>query len=1512
LPIGFLLKAIKGIDLDSNLLGKDQEHACYIKNLLVDVSHNDNTPSGEGRTKRVYTPAPSNFIWCGSLKVPDGKNFVIGFYESEETNEGYVFCWNSNSNHFIYRINGDGRMCEMIYQGSCLNFQLDPRYFIPPFRVTLKSTCVTDKKTGEQTNAKYLVFTDNFNEMRFIAVEDAIRTGGFNSELYPYFATNDPCCGPCNLINLGLPFPFGCIGIEPIYEQPPSDKSNLMLDAMFQFRITYTDRWGRPNEYGVISKPYFVSVGQCQSGANGRPRCLKLKIPAGCPTVESVEIAVRRCSGNAENITVPTDWSKYDTFNKYEDGNENTPWYERAIRSGGDITYNPEDNTFTYIFCNNKECLAIPVARTNRLFNPLPLTASSVTALGNSIAIVNCKEGYEPFTKDVLDKVALTVEPPANDSTTPACRPKTRKVRIEMVVQNVIINHNEPVWFSPEKDDVKVWGGLGSESGPTNTAEFENLTATDYRQYVVKDKTGFPGYFVGTNIIGYSKQYVLAPNRIDYEEKPFDDGRNNSKRRDIISAIKKDFIRVQVWEFDNVPEGVQIFRLAWHLFEGTAGYEKTSTYTWGRVSWLNYHNGGRTGFQQISDLKEIVIPCTGDYNNVVNDKFFLVVADLTRPVVAISTDKERSTAIWGYVTDDNSNAVDLAAVKKLQILGGGTQTYESCTDHNGFYFATREGKGITRYIYGKNKCVEEKFGEVSKDHKGGRQVDLKVKKTQTECKSNRIKITGVITDCKGVGISGIAVLLTRGGFSRTDVNGRFTIITHDTMVPNDPIDRSRDRLYIVQNGVCILSPCDQDCKICLDPIVVHIPACVSSCPERIFSPQLPQFKLIEAASRTFGLKAGGLYNFGIVGHDCMGRQVFVQNIDKYNLSIPSWQQTGVIGFPRILFNIDPSIKFPSWVKYITFWRTKNLAYGDFLQWVPDKVEYIDIAGNLAPDNPQKIKLYITGLVNYNLLYNLKTNVNYEFLKGDRIEFIAKNNGDLFTERISLLVTDSKDGDYIIVDYDERLKDMKGGELIQIIRNNACANKNFYFEITCPIKVVNGVPEVLAGELMTFDTYLFRRSIPYKVDDVVRSNVFPFPFEHHSPSDLWGDHCDDKGRVSVKNPYERQSCLKTKIKVSNAFVLDSVLNGLGRFDEADAEILDEQEWGAITALFVQLTYVLAICRNDNFVMGYREDRLRVNSSGTVVANSNIFGRPERKIGDNYGCQEEDLNTLREYQGLVSFIDSSKIGLIVHNFSEAKDISEAAGVKGHLSAKIREIEQFNQDNPTKKKFWHGGVDCKKSEYLLTSFLIDETLSYVNKLRGENVEANETFAFDLVLKQFKRAYSFTPEYYGSLTGHIYDNQLISFKNGLPWMHYRLNHPGQTYMNYFGEQCEPVYEDSLNIDPRKVKRYMWCEVHCRQQLLFADRVITESGQASRILETFWLKQEHFWAAAFQMDLNTYPDKNLDVLQDPAKLIYEGDTLYGKWIRVRLVALPENNGNYFEFDGLHIFVFGSEKSGTQ
>jgi hypothetical protein len=107
LSLGFELKASKGIDLDTDELSISAQHAVMIKNMSRYAKDNPaNQQGSEGNNANCFTPNEGSQIIGAIPGAPAGEHWCIGFREDKELNEGYVFCFNTLGNHFIYRTNG--------------------------------------------------------------------------------------------------------------------------------------------------------------------------------------------------------------------------------------------------------------------------------------------------------------------------------------------------------------------------------------------------------------------------------------------------------------------------------------------------------------------------------------------------------------------------------------------------------------------------------------------------------------------------------------------------------------------------------------------------------------------------------------------------------------------------------------------------------------------------------------------------------------------------------------------------------------------------------------------------------------------------------------------------------------------------------------------------------------------------------------------------------------------------------------------------------------------------------------------------------------------------------------------------------------------------------------------------------------------------------------------------------------------------------------------------------------
>ncbi len=223
----------------------------------------------------------------------------------------------------------------------------------------------------------------------------------------------------------------------------------------------------------------------------------------------------------------------------------------------------------------------------------------------------------------------------------------------------------------------------------------------------------------------------------------------------------------------------------------------------------------------------------------------------------------------------------------------------------------------------------------------------------------------------------------------------------------------------------------------------------------------------------------------------------------------------------------------------------------------------------------------------------------------------------------------------------------------------------------------------------------------------------------------------------------------------------------------------------------------------------------------------------------------------------------------------------------------------------------IDPKTKKYLFTIAQIKQGSSqYINDRKDFDVTVNDTIAIDIYTRSLRYFASFVPEYYGAMKGDKYGEQLISFRYGEAYRHHEMNKQDSTFNTFFGVMVDKVMEVVYNKDSNKVKKYLWTEVYSRQHLFYIDRVVTESGQLSRLMPLWWERREKFFSADFKCDLNTVADSNIPTETGVNKLL-DGDLLYGRWARVRYVGISAAKNAYCELSSLVAYMIGSEKSGT-
>lgn len=1484
----------KGIDLDSALQYVKPQFARFLKNLVYVLNDSSQVGTNQPGTSGTYKPFESNGKFDISFVLSDGKNQCVGTYVSRDTAQVICLNCNSNGNHSIFIIDGESQTVQNVYLNSCLGLIRKPENLLHEGGATLEVFDFTDPNTGLPRRRSYFVYTIGTGYQKFICLEDSIATNGFDAKLFSYFVTP---YDNCDFINCGVPTP-DCPSIEEVPNDNPS-LPNFLKFKTWQWRVQDIDVYGRPSEWGKFSELYVPGVNDCISTSDLLARCVNLIFDAGNPFADKINIAFRNC--NDEN------WNQDTTLFLYK-GSCLGDWWLRERNP--DVDYNPEDNTITYKFCNDKECTPIDVGETNRTQNPMPRQSQSIAKIGNVIGFANNKDGFNPI--DMTD-ISVTVTPPTeNDS-------GIATVEIYVPIINIFTQTYQPVY--PDDQGKFVWGGRYS-----NSNQFVSTIYDNYRQHFgTDDQKGFIGYLAATGTTPnstISQLYYVDENTNDFV-----------KVDDYTIVFNFPFTRrwYHKFTFSSVAKGKYLFRIASHLaLTSDSNFANTSTSVFGQFAWNNkitsFTNNSVNDFGATSLAKELEIDtCSGNYNSL-NDTKVLAIFDLTHPGESGS---QANVTLDGYIFEktDPTTSVQEIPIELLSVTANkhGNPMYVTSryTDHNGYYFTADGNNEYFIEFFGNCGCnLYKKLISIGSGSFKGTISGNYVMEGRPECPDyadkpcSHVVIKGFVKLCgSDIPVPGVGVVLSRGQYGITGADGSFSIIAH---YDNTSAGQTRvDKIYYVPT-LCPYLSCEDGC---LETVDITITPCVT-CDERIITVDNQSVKFVSKR----GLLSGGRYGFAIEPEDWLGRHTFAQTKNEMYKIMPTIIETHSFDYPIITINIPSSVTFPSYFKKLNFLVTKELSLEDYITWIVDNVEFIDNTGNINTIAPTQIKIYYGSLDEYNSQNNFNTTTNWQFLDtakqpainftNDYVEFYVNGDGKFFPTLTRALIKYDQKGQYFLIDYDTALKDLTKYAQVRLCRPSQCSSDNLFFEVCGSVDIVNGKAQLQTITINPFDTYNKYRQIPVPIsEDAELTQNIPItlgiPFPHNSPSDLWGDKCINIGRVNIRNPYECEIIRQNQIALTGVLSANGQLNFLNYFDDAQKTNFDSWDFQGIVSMIWETAIGLIICQNNNFTLGFNDNIVRVNEQGQVIVPSaaDKFGKPNIKIGNNYGCLLPDKNTIQSWQGYIHWVDTHEGVIVQNDYDDSHPISLAsaksgvvAGIDSWLRPKINYVKEWNKTHEN-KKYFIGGIDPAAKAYVFSDTIIDNE-EFVNEEREIVIEKPETIRFDIYNKIWRGFNSQVPEAYSFLQSDALNQQFFTFLNGIPYRNYTAGN-NKTYNTFFGVKCNRVFRVVAVSDAFQKK--VWQNITLVSKTLwFSDKIITDSEQETRILKAGWKKGDYYFSAAIPANILTVSDPNTP--QRNQNKLFDGDLMYGSYIDIRMIGDPDLDDIFTEMLGMIVDLQPDEK----
>lgn len=1413
-------------DKDSKYLGLDE--ARYMLNTERNIG--GGARSNFGKT----TPLPANELLCETVLDSDSfgvvTSYAIGTYKSVLTNESYVFYYNPNGDDYIARVNAD-KTCQIVYQGACLNFSPEPQHAIKDWRVYLKY----DKFCAHQ-GGKQLIWTDGLNEIGQIDVEASIDTNSFNT---PFF---DVCPDTCAYTQMCVPEPCGALEGEFLpLASGEADLKNELLDTGFQFRFRHVYYDQRASEWTDVSTLYFQNAKGCfDEVTEGLPRCIMFRIPVGNPLVERIDVAFRKNN--------QPQWFLAETIEKYASyTSESQKWHERELAPLDDF-YEPSCD-FAYIFCNDKGCLPIEVKQTDRVFNPTPKKPQGLIPLNNGLGFYNYEKGNCPLLLSETEKIEVSL----NCQNENICQEEFVTVVAKVLIYNQEDKTNQFIYRQGgapyiDADDVTDTAYFGGNKHGSFNAQITPF----FDQFFREDTRNFIMYIEGTDIAQEMEQWVADPNF------------TNPRFQGVVSGIKIPdyqigtgaffFQRVEI----KVKKGTRGFlRLVSHnQTSGLGDNQDTSTYVAGTIPNLNTYNWW-TNISGIMTYNKHEIYF--DTCNVVGGKLAIdetfVVHDLIKHNIQGS---KTSSAYSGYVTDNGNKPVEGAGIFY-------DPWYRSVTDHNGFYFfyvvGNENNETITVSVGVEQNCggafVGTKDVILYGESSSMRKTNIKIEYTDDPYYETDFRqiVNVLVTDCDNIPVGGIRVAMSGTKYKVTDgTTGKATFYVRNYLT------RNRQVLGVVMNyNYCIANDCLNNCTFCMPKTATTLlPNCFEGNTTELTVDGDINTDSIFLGKK--GLKANGRYEWGVVVQGDCGKISAVYPVTALNgsigadsfMDIPKTQATGGISFCQIHYDLN-GFAPPYWGECLKIVRSHNLnPYA--LQWVVDDYERT---------SDSKIKLTIQSLSDYNELYNFETNVFYDYLKGDRVEFISNGGGEIFdiptygvlnyqilSPFHDKIISGDEEGslpdnyfNQILIHDDGTLPlDLKGSK-IEIQRPQDCVEENMpFFEIAVSLDIVNlaGVPTVLSpvGDFLTFDTYTVIRQI---------GDFAPQKFEHINPSDFWGDKLNgisDIGKVHFRNKYENEKRFGRNITVN----APNQFNYFGDLEKT----FDAPEQGDLIAIGIYDGKIgVAIGQFDNFLFQLANDFLRVGNDGIVraVPADALISDGEPKVKGKFGCGYDHIGSVFFGDGWISWADVAKGAYVKHDFGEAKDISENK-MSTYFRKKWQAMEFFNQTAPAgiNKYRFSSGFNYHTNALYLTMKQLDGS----NTMNEKNclIAPNETIAIDVEREDFLTWVSPTPEEYSGIK--------ISDSKGCAFLGFYKNkiyiHPviATEFNRFCGVTVDRVVMISANQEPDIIKKFVAAEIQDEIMWFVSDVKVDDPNYRSEIPPKKIVRSENKWNAAFLSNINS------------------------------------------------------------
>jgi len=760
---------------------------------------------------------------------------------------------------------------------------------------------------------------------------------------------------------------------------------------------------------------------------------------------------------------------------------------------------------------------------------------------------------------------------------------------------------------------------------------------------------------------------------------------------------------------------------------------------------------------------------------------------------------------------------------------------------------------------------------------------------------------------------GITVLSTRGGMTKTDSNGDYSLVVwgdmmyffdgfdltvtgHSSGTVNlgyskwKQNDNRVDKLIFINNTTCDLAFSASTLNYNVTQFDANALVQSNTPPYSPTSTLLMTTVNLTAGTTTNikGWKRGSWRYVGIRYYDEMNRSSSVLANEKTKLYIPFVTEdlgSGTYKYGRAKINVVINHNAPTWAKYFQLLVTDDRYYSNYLQFRINSVK----------EDNDYLKIDLDNLTTY-ATKNKGSQLAYTFNEGDKLRMIFNREGTYYNGLYEFDILSWEAPNTVIIR--KPSIDIKSGSLIEVYSTKLITNENIYYEIG-EVYAVNagGVHSSTNITIEGGDSYWRLRKIP--VNDIGYNGVLPVIVEDRAISDFFSSTDQDYGRVGIEDEKYGRVNRKTIIRISNTYIPNSKINGL-----SNNENVDDKEMGINYGSIRKIIYVgdvaLAVC--DNKVVANYIGHVVAKSAetGLLSTTSEFIGDTRPLVGD-YGTQ--DAISIQEFNGFAYGFDALR-GIVWRYGTNGLDdirIKTKTIFNGYVGKKIYQIasgydvkyqqyllslyEQIDETHPysggsttTTLSITYSGANptiLTVGDYVEFTIILDDGITtetgsgYVTLVSSGNINIAVNVSISIydpdnvvevkcwfagnkntyAWSESKNRWESRYSFYPEQMERV-NQELVTFKDGALYIHDR----NALRNNFHGVQGKT----SLQIVPNQddiIK--IWMAVYLQQYQEnklnnWSIPVITNQKQLSRIKNGSFKKKEEFWHSDFKRDMNS------------------------------------------------------------